>query len=727
MLALPQPEDDLSVHRWLCAFAAALIPTFGLLLWSTSEATPGLPTLGWALLFVLFAGLVVGSFRKEKVHRRLPALARPLYGLLLVWTLVGGVLQSFSTEYAVVLLLVYTLTGLGLSVGLDRAWPLAAYFGAAMLFVGVVYFRSSQTEGVEARFADGAVDPLVIFGYLIGIGLVAFVVLSARIRAQHRLARSRARYRLLSENAFDLITLCAPSGEHACRYASPAAQSLLGYAPDELVGRSLMELAALRSRSDLQEALEAIGRSGERRSVTVCFQCKDDTAVWLEANGQAVLDPDTGTPSEIVLVLRDVTARKERERKLCEARDDARQAARAARETARAKTTFLAAMSHEVRTPLVSILGFADVLAGTLEEGEERELVELIRQGGQRLSATLDSVLDLARIEAGAVNPTPRSVPLAAHLRTSAAQLRPRAESKGLAFHLDLPDEACCARVDPTLLSRITTNLVTNAIKFTDEGSVTLGARCTRPGQVALIVEDTGQGIPSDFRPHLFEEFKQAPSAEGERIMSEGSGLGLFIVDRLVEHCGGTVSVDSTLGEGSRFTVRLPRAEDAPPDADAPTASDAAPSPARVLVVEDHDDTRRLIKRLLQPPHHVVTASGPGDALHAARQHDFDVFLLDINLAGHHDGVDLLHKLRALPNATDTPAVAVTAYALPEDRTRLLEAGFDDYLSKPFVREQLTNRLRTACRLGAQPSRSGSHQPAGATGDGHPAAADLTS
>lgn len=748
-LRLLQSQDDLTLHRWLCGLAAALVPVFGFMAWNASAGeNPGLlPPLGGLVLFGLFGTLLIGSLRSPWIRQRLPALARPLYSLLLAGALLGGILQTFSTEYLVMLLLAYLLAGVGLSVGLKRRGPLAVYVGMALLFVGVAAFRVPEPP----------VNLLVIAGFLAGATLVALVVLETRIRAQRRLQAMHARYRVLAENATDLITLHNPDNGTCC-YASPASRTLLGYAPEELEGRSLMDLAAPPSQNDIRKMMEALGRTGDaQHSVTARFEHKDGTSVWLDLHGHRSPHSATGIPSEIILVSRDVTAQRKHERQLRRERNDARQSLRASRNTARAKTTILAAMGHEVRMPLVSLLGFADMLTKRAEGNEARKddtrnLVTLIQQSAQDLLTMLDSILDLARIEAGAMAPAPRPVPLAAHLRKAAERVRPRAEAKGLAFHLDLPDETCAARVDPTLLSHIVNNLVTNALKFTDEGSVTLRAHCVRSDQVALRVEDTGHGLSSNLRSHLFEAFNQAPkrandSTPRDDSAGQGAGLGLFVVEHLVDQCGGTIFVDAAEGDGTRFTVRLPRAESvsaedaahaeeavrsgpsshaagAPPEtaledvhpgsdedgADRKTHAKPEDEPstaplesAKVLVVDDHVNTRRLIKRMLQPPHRVVTTPGVAAALDAARQHDFDVLLLDINLEGSQNGIDLLKKIRQLPGYATTPAVAVTAYAASEDRPRLLKAGFDNYLAKPFKREQLASRVRMARASPATP------------------------
>jgi signal transduction histidine kinase len=211
-------------------------------------------------------------------------------------------------------------------------------------------------------------------------------------------------------------------------------------------------------------------------------------------------------------------------------------------------------MSHEVRTPLTAILGFAAVL-GEEMEGEQRELLDIIRQSGERLLETLNSVLDLARLEANALPIDPKLLDLTKEIHDAAQIYRPIAHRKGLAFHLDAPGHVVEAQVDRASFHRIVSNLLSNAIKFTEEGEIRLHLRLGG-SDVEIRVEDTGLGIGDTFLPHLFEEFKQ--ESTGLSRTHTGSGLGLAITKHLVERMRGRIEVESVKNEGSTFIVRLP-------------------------------------------------------------------------------------------------------------------------------------------------------------------------
>jgi signal transduction histidine kinase len=243
----------------------------------------------------------------------------------------------------------------------------------------------------------------------------------------------------------------------------------------------------------------------------------------------------------------DVTARHEREKALVQSRD-------AARTAAETKDAILANLSHEVRTPLTAILSGAELLTARLSE-EEREFARIIQHNGQRLLDTMTSILEMAELEAGPYDAgRPDRVDLRAELHRVADDLRPLASQKPLDVEVE-EGPAFFVRVDPAVLQRILTNLVENAVKYTDDGWIRLGLD-TDGAQVRVHVEDTGPGIPGAEQEAIFRPFEQA--SMGRDRTAEGSGLGLSIASALARELGGAIDLDSTVGQGSRFTLRLP-------------------------------------------------------------------------------------------------------------------------------------------------------------------------
>ncbi|MDX1548163.1 MAG: ATP-binding protein [Rhodothermales bacterium] len=243
----------------------------------------------------------------------------------------------------------------------------------------------------------------------------------------------------------------------------------------------------------------------------------------------------------------DITDRKRFEQKLLEAKN-------AAEEMARLKSAFVANMSHEIRTPLTAILGFATVLGEELD-AQQRELVGIIKQSGERLLETLNSVLDLARLEANAIEVDPQPVNVAEELLAAARLFKPMALRKGLNFRVETPTPEPYAQLDRACLHRVLSNLLSNAIKFTDAGEVHLVLRSLQT-EVQIRVADTGIGIAADFLPHIFEQFKQ--ESTGLARTHTGSGLGLSITHHLVERMHGRIEVESVKGAGTAFTVTFP-------------------------------------------------------------------------------------------------------------------------------------------------------------------------
>lgn len=366
----------------------------------------------------------------------------------------------------------------------------------------------------------------------------------------------------------------------------------------------------------------------------------------------------------------------------------------AAEAATRAKSTFLANMSHEIRTPLTAIIGFSQIL-GEGATGEQLEFATLIEKSGARLLGTINSVLDLARLEAGHVQLAPEKVFVAREVEDALDLLRPLAERKGLSLKMRTAAPEVCARLDRNSLQRILNNLVGNAIKFTEEGGLDVEVEAGKR-QVLVHVRDTGIGIDTAFLPHLFAEFQQ--ESVGLSRSHEGSGLGLAITKHLTELMDGTIRVESQKNRGSCFTVAFPSVqatpEDAPPEPGALCRVErGAQLHARVLVVEDVPETLRLVAHLLHGWYEVETATSAEQALYRATGSRFDAVLLDINLGAGMDGIEALGRFQSLPGYAQAPIVAMTAHAMPGDEERFRHLGFAGYLPKPFEKTQLQQTL----------------------------------
>lgn len=530
---------------------------------------------------------------------------------------------------------------------------------------------------------------------------------TAQLRVQQALRKSEERFRSLVQHSSDIITVL--DGLGAITYLSPSIERLLGYSPDEMMGRDPFEMVHPDDRPKMNVLMRKVAKkSGAHGSVEFRMRHAEGHYVYIESVGANLLhDVNVGG---IVLNSRDITERKRAEAVLVAAKEQAE-------EVARLKSNFLANMSHEIRTPLTGILGFSSILAEEITDPEQREFVTFIEKSGRRLMETLNSVLDLARLESGRMALTMEAIRVADAVKEIVHLMHPMAQDRNVRLEAAISDANAEANLDVGALNRVLTNLVGNAIKFTEEGCVTVEVDADADS-VVIRVRDTGEGIEQEFLPRLFNEFEQGSTGIGRS--HEGSGLGLTITHHLVERMSGTISVESEKGVGSVFTVCFPLTmqrsthSEISPAGLGHSSTSKARTGLRVLVVDDNETTRFLMDRMIEAEYDTYSARSEEDALAAAGDVHFDAVLMDINLGAAASGEDVMHRLRGLEGYAEVPIVAFTAYALPGDRERFLSAGFDGYLSKPFTKPQLLALLAeliegTSKRRGRPFAKEGMH------------------
>ncbi|MBM3568172.1 MAG: response regulator [Alphaproteobacteria bacterium] len=399
----------------------------------------------------------------------------------------------------------------------------------------------------------------------------------------------------------------------------------------------------------------------------------------------------------LVSIRSDVTQLKEQADSLRKLADDYARARLIAESADHAKTEFLANMSHEIRTPLNGVLGLAQVLARGRLDPEQRRHLDGILTSGETLLAVVNDILDISKFEAGKVRLEAiafRPSVLAGQVRDLLAEA---ARAKGLELRLEVDERAPAVIGDPSRLRQVIQNLVGNAIKFTQRGTVTLRLAVTPDGGLQLLrceVVDTGIGIDPDKRRRLFERFTQADSSTTRRF--GGTGLGLAIVKQVIDLMGGRIGVDGAPGRGSTFwfEVALPAAGEAPVAGKLqPAAAASALRRLRVLAAEDNAINRTVLSGLLVEHHDLTLVENGLEALNAVRAAPPDVVLMDVQMPVM-DGPAALAAIRAQESGKRrVPVVALTANSMPGDRERYLAAGFDDYLAKPIVAEELAAAL----------------------------------
>ncbi|WP_412061469.1 PAS domain-containing protein [Rubrivirga sp. IMCC45206] len=383
-----------------------------------------------------------------------------------------------------------------------------------------------------------------------------------RVATGRALRESELRFRSFVEATTQVVWMANADGDATelsaawADFTGQTAEEIAGWGwtdavhPDDLPGviEAWREAIAARSPHEIEYRVRSAGGPYHRFAIRAIPVSDDDAFLgWV------------GTCTDVEEARQAAEAAGAHELALVAAMADAQRGRTEAEEAARMKSAMLANLSHEIRTPLTSIIGFADILAEEAAEhdGDDETFAQLIGRGGRRLLHTLTSVLDLAQMEAGRHEVVLRPVDVRTVVADTAALLRPQAEAKGLAVEVALPEAPVVLQSDEGALGRILTNLLGNAVKFTEAGSVTVALRADAD-DVVLDVTDTGQGISETFLPLLFDEFRQ--ESEGHARLHEGNGLGLAITKRLSEMLGGTVAATSELGVGSTFTVRLPAA-----------------------------------------------------------------------------------------------------------------------------------------------------------------------
>ncbi len=453
--------------------------------------------------------------------------------------------------------------------------------------------------------------------------------------------------------------------------------------PDLIPGLHDFAVETLKADGNFEEALKHYQRSAEIKQELLSEERSRQIA-------------ETEARYQVAAARRDAELERLRNVELREAREKA-EAANSA------KSAFLATMSHEIRTPIHGILGLTDLLLLTDVTSEQQELVGLIRSSGQSLRRIIDDILDFSRVEAGKLEIEPVSFNLRQVLAESLAFLSPEARGRGLnlrsSVDVAVPDQLVG---DPSRFRQVLTNLVGNAIKFTEEGEVLVRvehieheAPPASSGTLLVSVEDTGIGIPpSQDIGVLFEPFVQADGSTARR--HEGTGLGLAICRRLVGLFGGDIGAERRSPHGSRFWFTFPYEIGASRPSPRPSSTTATRS-LRVLVAEDNAVNRFLIHRLLARLGHEPTAVSNGrEVLARLAERNYDLVLMDVEMPGM-DGFEATRQIREGGQTLDSgvPIVALTAHAISGFRQKCLDAGMDEFIAKPILAADLAERLQT--------------------------------
>jgi len=522
---------------------------------------------------------------------------------------------------------------------------------------------------------------------------VADVICSVLLRREKELAVRAAQAELAGERAF-LSSILATTAmgiivfdeEGVIQFANDAAVTVMGVSLEEMIGKRHDDDGWRYTREDGTPYAKGdtpfdhtIATGQPWPAERFALHCPDGLR-YCSVHAAPVVGGETSTARVVYAVL-DVTDQVHADRQRQEALEEANRANAA-------KSNFLAKMSHEMRTPLNGVLGVAEVLERLVSDADQRRMVKVMHDSGALLLSIINDLLDMSKIEADLLEiETVPFIPTDLAQRIESVHTL-KASEKKISFGVTLTGDGQGARLgDPHRILQILHNVISNAVKFTESGSVGVDIDCTSPRGITLKVHDTGIGMTEAQMAQVFEEFSQADSSIARRF--GGTGLGLALCKRLVSMMDGQIGVDSRPGAGSTFwfTVTLQAAGDEPSP---PRSADPAlqrlrdaHAGAHVLLVDDEPVNREVLSCLLEQAGLRVACAEDGlQAVAMARATRYDLVLMDVQMP-HLDGLQATRHIRAGSASAGTPIVALTASAFDEDRRTCLAAGMDDHLAKP--------------------------------------------
>ncbi len=567
----------------------------------------------------------------------------------------------------------------------------------AMFVTSGVQFQAAISEAIRGSLKQLLFLQLITFGLVIAsCAYFATVVLQQRNSALKRevaLRESRDLLRATVKSSLDSVLIADSEG--VIVDLNDAAADMFGFPASEMTGREMSGMIMPeRLRSAYKAGMPRYAATGKAkvmgRRIEIDAQRKDGSEFPIELSISAT---GSGSNARYVAFIRDITDRRMVEETLKTAKENAEAANRA-------KAQFLAAVSHEMRTPLTGILGALDLLdTGELTE-QQRKYIRTANRSGNALLSVISDVLDISRLEAGKVDLEIAPISFQEIVGDVVEIIGGLAEERGnrISIHID---ERLPARLtgDPARIRQVLLNFVTNAVKFTYGGTVAISvvmlAQAAGRAEVEIAVKDTGPGISESDQQKLFRNFSQLNNSSDKAF--GGSGLGLAISKRLVDLMSGSIGVDTELGKGSKFWARLwlEASADtvlAPAPPGQSGVEDQPLRSKRILVVDDNETVRSIVAGQLAVRGHVAdTADGGVKALAMMKAGTYDAVILDISMPVM-DGFEVLRIMKGLPGAAGlTPVIALTAHALVEVHERCLAAGFDQFITKPVRVDELSS------------------------------------
>ncbi len=526
--------------------------------------------------------------------------------------------------------------------------------------------------------------------------------ITERMYDQEKLRKSEEKFKSYIENAPDGVFLTDEHGIYL--EVNPAACRLTGYTEEELLNRNLMHLTPAENMDQVKQLLRQLKYEGYM-SVELPYLTKENEKRYWSVDAVRL------TRNFFIAFKKDITDRVEHEQKINEQNvilekslqqirktsEELKTAKNRAEESDRLKSAFLANISHEIRTPMNGVLGFVDLLMNTnITADKMDQYLNMVKKSGERLLFTINDIIEISKIEAGQTPNSYTSEDINDILQYMYSVFQQEADKRGIILKMQLPEKGHrFFQVDRKKLESIIVNLLKNALKFTVEGEIKFGYH-SDGNLLRFYVSDTGVGIPPERKAQIFERFVQA-DMEFSRPY-EGSGLGLSIAKAYIEMLGGKIWVESEVGKGStfRFTmegvpVKMKKISTGEGNLNGKFFTDAQ---KLILIAEDDNTSARLLESIFSTitSFKLLRAKNGNEAVQLCHDHpDIDLVLMDIKMP-EMDGLDATRSIRKFNKKV--PIIAQSAYALPEDNIRAMEAGCNDYITKPIKSEILLNKVR---------------------------------
>lgn len=592
------------------------------------------------------------------------------------------------------------------------------------IYYNVVFATSIILNSKEIYILPNMVESVILVLIISVMAIIASYI-NYRLRLEaftkgYEVSLSERKFRNIFDNSAEGIFQISTKGNFIT--VNPSIVKLLGYSnEEEILKLNFMKDFFIRE-TDWELLNKLLDKQGKVKNYRVQFRKKDGNEITVRMNVRINLNDDGSTFFEgsIQDITQQVQAENEKQKALEALREEKLKSdisAKKAQQESNFKSKFLANMSHEVRTPMNSVMGFLTLIENDLFDSKEelKTFSRDARLAAETLLDIINNILDISKIEAGKMDLDEIEFSVHAEIHKAVSIVAQAAKQKGIQIEENISEEIPKSVFgDPTRFRQIILNLLSNAVKYTDEGKVSIlskvNAKSANAIELVTLIEDTGQGIPTEKIQLLFEPYVQVKNKKGKK---EGTGLGLVISKEFIKLMGGDIRVESKVGVGSKFTftVKLksnlePLPDYSTPETETEPKSVVAEQPLqktgeissgtgefkfngsskkKILLVEDNPISQNLEMKILREVGYDVDAVSNGfDAIEAIKTGSFDVVLMDVEMTDM-DGITATKKVRELPGVNGKiPIIAVTAHSSMKDREKCLAAGMDDYIAKPI-------------------------------------------